>query len=185
MGLEEFQGGRSSTGSSSGTGSQTSDESLNRGRYNWHTKLDFGAPYVLIVKDQIGDVYTHMGDVAVLEDRDDFRRLDDHPSKEFRVLYRCASKSAWLRFCNRAQDQLDTDPREVFEDQPEQLEQLRERTYFPPGSKPDTTRTCRLCGASSDDNDVAMLDIDLQKHRHVPVCSSHTIEDLAHEGLLD
>lgn len=185
MGLDEFKGGRSSSGSSSDTGSSTSRDSFNLGNYNWHTKLDFGAPYVLIVKDQQGNLYQHMGEVAILEDNEDFRRLDDHPSKEFRILYRCATKAAWLRFCNRAQDQLDTDPREVFEDDPEQLEQLRERTYFPPGSKPDPTRDCRVCGANSSDNGVAMMEVDLQKHRKVPVCSSHTIEDLAHEGLLE
>lgn len=203
MGLDNFgSSGSDDSGSDSGSsGSKSSSSSglsafsSSKGRggggggggYSdrWQTRIDFGAPYILVAQDREGNIYRHRDQLAVWEDNTDWRRLDDHPNKEFEVLYRVQEKAFWLRFCNRAQDQLGVDPEELLEEDPKELHNLRQKVHYPPASKPDQTRDCRVCGTNSGDPEVAMMELDLQKHRKVPVCSSHTIEDLAHEGLLE
>lgn len=202
MGLDNFgSSGSDDSDSSSGSDSSKSSSSSGLSAFSsskggggggggggysdrWQTRLDFGAPYVLVAQDRQGNIYRHRDHLAILEENTDWRRLDDHPDKEFEVLYRVDSKAHWLRFCNRAQEQLGVDPEELLQEDPEELHYVRQKVHFPPASKPDQSRDCRVCGANSDSTEVAMMEIDLQKHRKVPVCSSHTIEDLACEGLL-
>lgn len=180
----------SSSSSSSGLEAFTSSSSSGRGggggghSSRWNTRLDFSTPYILVAEDRQGNIYKHRDNLAVLNDNTDWRRLDEHPDREFRVLYRASSLDNWLRFRNRAQEQLGVDPDDLLQDDPVELHFLREKVHYPPSSKPDKSRDCRVCGANSSKEEVTMLELDLHKHREIPVCSEHTIEDLAAEGLL-
>jgi len=152
---------------------------------NWVTKIDFSKPYILVAEDPEGNIYKHEDNLVVLEENTDWRRLDDHPSTQYRVLYQCATKEAWLKFCNRSQEQLGVDPKELLEDDPAGLYFLEDEVYMPPGHKPNTIRECQVCRATSDEDEVTIVEVDLQKHSKTPVCASHTIEELAHQGLLE
>lgn len=203
MGLDEFTGSgsddsssgssssSSNSSSSSGLGAFTGSSSRGGGgghtgiSNRWNTRIDFGTPYILVAEDREGTIYKHRDTLAVLDDNLDWRRLDEHPDKEFQVIYSVTDKEHWLRFCNRAQEQLGVDPEELLENDPRELSHTREKVYYPPGSKPDKSRSCRVCGANSEEDGLAMMELDLQSSRRVPVCSTHTVEDLAHEGLLD
>lgn len=189
MGLDDLidNSDVSASGSSSGGNSSTRKTDISSDRYQWVTKIDFGTPYILVARAADGSVYCDRDEIgfAVWEDRLDWRRLDDHPQKDLEVVYSVPNRRKWLRFCDRAKDQLNEDPEQLFEEKPDQLAELRERVHFPNPSPPSSTRTCRICEASSDDKDTVILELDLQKHRKIPVCESHTIEDLAHNGLLE
>ena len=168
------------------------DTSVNRGlddhlSKQWNSRLDFGSPYILVARNAKGTVYKQRNEVGlqVWEDRKDWRRLDDHPDEDIEVLYRCKSRRRWLRFCSRARDQEGVDPDEILNDDPERLMTLRKRVSYPSPGSPDQTRTCRICGKSSDTTDCAVVSIDLQKHRHVPVCEGHTVKELAQNGLME
>lgn len=179
MPLEDF------TGSNSTSTSSSSDYPHHLVEESWTTSLDYSRPYILVAEDRSGELYIHQGRAVIMYEHTDWRRMEDHPDIELREVYRCATERDWLRFCNRAQSQLDTDPRVVLDESPRDIEELRERVYYPPASKPDTSRECSVCGAGSHMEDVTMLDIDLHTQRRVPVCSTHTVDDLACSGLLE
>lgn len=188
-GLAAFSGNNDS---SSGNNDSSSHGGGGDGSYphhlvaeSWTGKLDYSQHYITVAEDEDGEIYVHQSPAVVMTEHTDWRRLDDHPSKEFEVHYRCPTKQAWLQFCNRAQSQLDTDPRELLGDSPLKLAELRERVHYPSPGKPDQSRDCRVCGTNSGSDEVSMLEIDLQKNRRVPVCASHTVADLAREGLLE
>lgn len=179
MGLDDFTSGSTSdvaSSSSRGGGRSTSTR--------WTTKLSFSTPYVVVAEDRQGNLYRHKDTLAVLKDADDWRRLDDHPNRELRVLFKVSTMDAWLRFCNLCQDQFGIYPNEVFEDDPKRLGELKERVNYPPASKPDLSRTCQVCGASEADDTCVVLEMRLEKHRRLAVCASHTVEELAEEGFL-
>jgi len=184
MGLEEFQSGGSSDSGDSGSSSTSRPSGNTRVSDRWQTRVDFSKAYVIVAQDRQGNLYTHEGTLAVLDDNLDWRRLGEHPNKEFDVLYRCTERSSWLRFCNRAQDQLDVDVREVLQEDPARIPEIRERVYYPPHSKPDQTRECRICGTSGESNETTLMEVDLQGNRKVPLCTHHTVEEMAYEGLL-
>jgi hypothetical protein len=186
MGLDDFtSGGTNSSGGSGGGASQKKKRKTRQSTSSrWVTKLDFSAPYVVVARDYQGNIYKHQDQLAVLEDADDWRRLDEHPNEDLEVLVKFPSKEGWLRFCNLCQDQHGVNPSEVLEDNPKRLMELKEKTHYPPGSKPDGSRTCQVCEATSDDDDTTMLELRMEKHRRLAVCSSHTVEELAAEGLL-
>lgn len=180
MGIDDWIDGKKSR-----SGSTTKHYDTSSRRYRWSTKIDFGSPYILVARDAEGNVYKHRDHLAILDDRLDWRRLDDHPEKDMEVLYEVPSERRWLEFCSRAVDQLDIDPEQYLDERPEELAELRERVHFPKRTPPDQTRDCRVCGENSGSSSVTMLEIDLQTKRRVPVCSSHTIDELAHNGLLE
>lgn len=151
----------------------------------WQTRLSWSTPYVLVAQDRHGNVYKHQDHLAVLDDNTDWRRLEDAPDKEYEVLYSCSSEQLWLRFCNRAQDQLGVDPQEILDSNPRKLQRIRDKVHYPKPSKPDQSRTCQCCGANSEDNSVVMVELDLRTKPRTPLCKSHTLEELAREGLLD
>lgn len=165
---------------------------------NWSTKLDFGTSYVIVAEDRQGNFYKHKGSSAVIDEADHWLRLQEADDKdeeewtqvdeqlkaEYRVIFQKSSKEAWLRFCHLAKDQLGVDPSELLEDDPEKLFEIKDKVHYPPGSKPDKGRTCQVCGKNSEEQGVTMTELDLHKHRKTPVCTSHTIEELAYEGLL-
>lgn len=186
MGLDDFTGDGSPP-SSSGSHSSSAGgrgSSLSSAQANWKPKLDFGKPYVVVAEDRAGEVYWSRGDAVVLETADDWKRLEDNPHKEMKVLFKKSSYDAWLRFCNLVESQLDEDPEEVLKEDPARLVELNEKVRYPPASKPDKSRSCRICETSSDEVGVTMLEIDLQYNRKVPVCATHTIAEMANEGLL-
>jgi len=185
MGLDRFIGEADSS-STSGDSSDTSPsyDTSSRG-YSWTTKLDFGADYIIVAKDAEGNIYKHEDTLAVMKDRLDWRRLDEHPSKELKVLYRCHSREDWLRFCNRAQEQLGIDPSELLEDAPERLQEIRSQVHYPKATGIDTSRDCRVCGTNSRDPTTCMVEINLETQTRVPVCASHTVEELADNDLLE
>lgn len=246
MGLDDFGGssdsgssggsGNSSSGSGSGSGlgafsgssSSTSTGTNYRGTSgDWQTKIDFGAPYVIVARDRSGEVYVHEDIFAVKDSQDSWQRIEDsftricpecnystsdderlatharrehgitnlddedtlsnlerEYSREYEVLFREQTRSGWLTFCNLCQKQLDTDPNEVLHDDPTELVRLEDEVYYPPKSKPDTSATCQVCGASGDDNDCSIVQISLANHRKLHVCCTHSVEELAEEGFL-
>jgi len=173
-------GSRTDRTSHSGTGP---DYTASSDRWNW--RVDFSSPYVLVARDHEGNVYKHRDHLAILDDNLDWRRLEDHPNKEFEVLYQCPTERDWLRFCTRAQDQLGESPEDVLDDDPKRLAELREKTYFPPRDSPDDSRTCAVCGASHRQGDDTIVEIDLRSSARTAVCADHTVRELAHEGLLE
>lgn len=177
---ESMSTGLASFGSSSSSG----HNGLNKGT-RWVTKIDWSKPYIILAEDRKGNLYKHRDSLVVLEENTDWRRLDNHPQREFQVIYRCSTEDAWYTFCHLCMDQLGVNPEDVLNEEPRRLMELDDKTHWPPGTKPDTGRTCSVCGAHSSDDEVTVLEIDLQKSRHMAVCSSHTIEDLAQEGLLE
>lgn len=186
MGLDDYASDDIEDEYDQSTGS--SDTSLGDNRVNsgvstrWVTKIDFGAPYVIVAVDRQGNLFKHRDQLAVLTDSDDWRRLDDHPDKDFEVIFKMNSREGWLRFCNHAIDQNLGDPEQLLEDDPMKLADIDDRLVIPPGSKPDQSRTCAVCGASSDDED--MTEIQLRSHSKLSVCVSHTVEELAQNGYL-
>jgi len=232
MGLEEFQGGRSSTGSDSGTDSDSSGGSSSIGNYrgtsrDWQTRIDFGAPYVIVARDRSGKVYVHEDIFATKDSQNSWKRVEDsftricpecnystsnddrlaaharhehgiqdlaegdtlgklerEYNRQYEVLFKQQTRSGWLTFCNLCQKQLDTDPNEVLHDDPTELVRLEDEVYYPPKSKPDASATCQVCGASGDDNDCSIVQISLAEHRKLHVCCTHSVEELAEEGLL-
>lgn len=188
-GLSAFSG----SGSSSSYGSTSSHSGGGgSGRYphhlvaeSWHSSLDYSKPYIMVAESSEGDVFVHQGRTVVMDEHTDWRRMEDHPTMDFREIYTCPSEEVWLRFCNRAQSQLDTDPAELLADKPCQLAELRERVHYPSPGKPDQTRDCRICGTNSSSDEMTMVEIDFQKHRRVPVCASHTVRELASHGLTE
>lgn len=166
------------------TGPRSGDCTYNS-RQRWVTKLDYSTSYILIARDRRGEIYYHQGNLAILDSADDWRRLDDHPNKEFEVLYRVNTEQDWLRFCNHAQDQLGVDPREVIESDPARIQEIEDRVMLPPGGKPNHTRKCRICGKSEVREDTTLVEMNLDTQRKVPVCTDHTVEELAYEGLLN
>jgi hypothetical protein len=188
MGLDDFASSAGST--SDGSGASTHREidastAANHDHKRWHTKIDFSNPYVVVARDRKGRVYVHRGDLAVLDNNDDWRRLDDHPKREFEVIFTKGERRDWLRFCHRAVSQLDVDPEDVIDEDPGRLPHIEDRINVPPGYGFDGSRTCQICGASSDSNELTMMEVDLQKHRKVAMCSSHTVEEMARNGLLE
>jgi len=188
---DQSDSGSDGSSSPSGLAAFTSSSSSGRGgsraanRDRWTTKIDFGRSYIIVARDRQGNTYKHRDQLCVLDDNLDWRRLDDHPNRQFEVIFQASTKRYWLRFCNRAQDQLGEDPEAVFDDDPTELARIRDEVYFPPGSKPDQSLDCRVCGSNSRDDDCTILEMDLGSHHRLPVCASHTIQELAHEGLLD
>jgi len=150
----------------------------------WTTKLDFSKPYVIVAEDKQGEFLVSKGDVIVIEDADDWRRLDDNPHREVNVLAEWGTKVHWLNFCNLAVDQYDEDPTNLLQDDIERLIELDEEVYWPPGSKPSSIRTCRVCGDTDNTPKADILELDLHETRKVPVCSRHSVEELAESGLL-
>lgn len=150
----------------------------------WVTKIDWSKPYLVVARDDTGEIFYSKGSPKVIRDPDDPIRLDEHPTRQMEVLVRFQSKAGWLYFCNLSKEQLDKDPEEVYEEDPTKLLELDEKVYYPPGVEPNKDRVCRLCGAISTEEDVTIVELDLQEHRRVPVCASHTVEELAQEGLL-
>lgn len=200
MGIDDF-GPDYNDSSDSGSGSSDSDSdssdsgretSVDRGlddfrNKQWNSQLDFGSPYILVARNVKGTVYKQRNEVGlqVWEDRKDWRRLDDHPDEDIEVLYRCRSRRRWLRFRSRARDQEGVDIDEILNNDPERLMTLRKRVSYPSPDAPDQTRTCRVCGRSSDSSDCAVVIMDLQKHRNVALCEGHTVSELAEHGLLE
>lgn len=188
MGLDDFA---SSAGSTSGDSDTTKHHEIDASTAadhqskRWHTRIDFSTPYVVVAQDRKGRVYVDKGDLAVLDNNDDWRRLDDHPNREFEVIFTKGERRDWLRFCHRAVDQMDVDPEEVIDNDPGRLPHIQDRITTPPGTEFDYSRTCQICGASSDSNELTMMEVDLQNHRKVAMCSSHTVEDMARNGLLE
>jgi hypothetical protein len=188
-GLEAFTGSNSKSSSS---GSSSRSGGGGGGNYphhlvaqSWTGKLDYSKPYILVAESEDSEVYVHQGRAVVMDEHTDWRRMDDHPTMDFRKVYECQSEQAWLRFCSRAQSQLDTDPRDLLAESPLELAELRERVHYPLPVKPNQSRDCRVCGTSSDSHEVTMVEVDLQKHRRVPVCASHTVRELAENGLIE
>jgi len=112
--------------------------------------------------------------------------------KDVRVLFKKPRRSDWIKFCSRVQDQHDENPNEVFENEPRRLEDLAEQTYFPPHDGFDETPNCQICRqyhsshhkyGSQDDE--AVVEMKMQKHRRLHVCAHHTVEELAEHGFLE
>ena len=183
--IVDGDGQDSSNDSPGHTGPRSRDTTSYNHSARWKTKLDYSTSYVLIARDRNGEIYYHQGRMGILESPDDWRRLDDHPSKEFEVLYRANTEQDWLRFCNYAQEQLGVDPREVLDEDPARIQEIDDRVMLPPGGKPQHTRKCAVCGNSEARDDTTLVEMNLEKHRRVPVCPEHTVEELAHEGLLE
>lgn len=188
-GLGAFTG--SNTSSSSG-GSRSHSGGGGGGGYphhlvaeSWTGSLDYSKPYILVAESEDHEVFVHQGRAVVMDEHTDWRRMEDHPTMDFRKVYECHTEQAWLRFCSRAQSQLDTDPRDLLAESPLELAELRERVHYPSPGKPDQSRDCRVCGTNSDSHEVTMVEVDLQKHRRVPVCASHTVRELAENGLTE
>lgn len=151
---------------------------------SWVTKLDFSKPFVIVAEDKPGDIVVSKADLIVMKEADDWRRLDENPNREVHVLATWDSRAQWLNFCALAQDQYDEDPNELLKGDIERLIELDEEVYWPPGSKPSETRTCQVCGDTSDLEDVAMMELDLHNTRQVAVCAKHSVSELAENGFL-
>jgi hypothetical protein len=111
--------------------------------------------------------------------------------KDIRVLFKQQRRCDWIKFCSRAQDQLNKNPNEVFENNPRKLQRIEEKTYFPPHDGVDETPNCQICRqyhsshhkyGSQDDEGIVKLE--MQKHRRLHVCAHHTVEELAEHGFL-
>jgi len=126
-------------------------------------------------------------------DVDDFKTETEIAfEKDIRVLFKKQQRTDWIRFCNLVQDQHDENPNEVFENEPRRLEDLAEQTYFPPHDGFDETPNCQICRqyhsshhkyGSQDDE--AVVEMNMQKHRRLHVCAHHTVEELAEHGFLE
>ena len=192
MGFESWQ---DEDGGSDDSGKDTQVSRSTEGvDYKWPTKIDFGAPYLLVARDIEGEVYCHRDDCGfqVWEDREDWRRirkddeeLPDDISEKLEVVYTVPNRRRWLQFCNQAIDQHGEDPEDYFQNKPDQLAELRERTHFPNPSPPDRSRTCQICGTSSDSEKTAIIEVDLHSNRRVPLCEGHSVKEMAQNGLLD
>lgn len=188
-GLSAFTGSNSS---SSGGGSSGHSRGGGGGSYphhlvaeSWTGKLDYSKPYILVAESEDSEVFVHQGRAVVMAEHTDWRRMEDHPTMDFRKVYECQTEETWLRFCSRAQSQLDTDPRDLLEDSPLELAELRERVHYPSPGKPDQSRDCRVCGTNSDSSEVTMVEINLRKQFRVPVCASHSVRELAENGFTE
>jgi hypothetical protein len=200
----------------------------------WDTKVDFGAPYIIVATDRQGNIKKHKGVFGIQQEPDDWKRCEDtwrrrcsecnyssedydrlrshlrseHDmeninldefkteteiafEKDIRVLFKKHQKTDWIRFCNLVQDQHGENPNEVFENEPSRLDDLEEQTYFPPHDGYDETHNCQICRqyhsshhkyGSQDDE--AIVEMKMQKHRSLHVCAHHTVEELAEHGFL-
>jgi hypothetical protein len=125
-------------------------------------------------------------------DVDDFKTETEIAfEKDIRVLFKKQQRTDWIRFCNLVQDQHSENPNEVFENEPERLDDLADQTYFPPHDGYDETHNCQICRqyhsshhkyGSQDDE--AIVEMKMQKHRSLHVCAHHTVEELAEHGFL-
>jgi len=126
-------------------------------------------------------------------DVDDFKTETEIAfEKDIRVLFKKQQRTDWIRFCNLVQDQHSENPNEVFENEPERLDDLADQTYFPPHDGYDETHNCQICRqyhsshhkyGSQDDE--AIVEMKMQKHRSLHVCAHHTVEELAEHGFLE
>ena len=151
----------------------------------WNTKLDFGKAYVIVAEDQAGRLYVHHDTVAILDSNLDWRRLQEHPNKDFEIIYRCISPQTWHYLCELSKDQLGVDPVDVLQEEPRTLAELRDRISFPNPSKPDHSVTCDVCGVSQRAKDTELKKLDLQVDGRVTVCTTHSIQELMDEDLID
>jgi len=165
----------------------------------WNPKINFGSSFILVVEDRQDNIYKKQGHSSIVDENDSWKRLELLPNgdpdedwsqvekdleAEYRVLFERTTEQGWLKFCNLVQDQLDTHPQDVLEDDPVELHYLEDQVHYPPGSKPDKSRTCQVCGKSSDEDSIRVLEVDLHQNRQTPVCIEHTVAELAEEGLL-
>lgn len=137
--------------------------------------------------DDMTRLKSHLRDSHGITDWDEddiISKTEREYSKQYEMLFRQQSETGWLTFCNLCQKQLDEDPNEVIENDPARLVELNERVYYPPKSKPDATSTCQVCGAKATDNSCSILQIRLKDHSRVHVCASHTVGEMAEEGML-
>lgn len=192
MGLEDFtsegDGGSSNITPASERTSSGSKGGTYRGGHQWVTKLDFSKPYVVVAEDKTGRVFASKGDLKVIKDRDDWKRLEEFnemedPPNQVRVLFERSSLGGWLRFCNLSIDQGLGDPNELLKECPEELHFIEDQIYYPPG-RINEDRTCQVCGADDSDKEVAIVQMKLRDHTRLNVCASHTVEELAENGFL-
>lgn len=189
MGLDDFSTEGQSSYTPKGGGSSNRGSSGGGGGRSWVTKLDFSKPYVVVAEDKEGNVYVSKSNMKVLKTQDDWKRLDEfseleNPPKQLRVIFQRTSLESWLRFCNLCINQDLGNPNELLEECPEELHFLDDQVYYPPARKVDTDRTCQVCGSTDSDKEVSIVQIKLEEHRKLPVCSHHTIEELAENGFL-
>jgi hypothetical protein len=155
----------------------------------WNTRIDWSTPYILIARKRATrnsdeQIYKHEGELAILDDRNDWRRLDDHPDGEFEVILRVDTKLEWTKFCSELKRKHDADAYELMENNVNLLRQYYDDIVLPPVRHPNNTPTCRVCGSVQAEQDVNLVEIDLHKTRKALVCDDHTVSELAEQNLI-
>lgn len=194
---DSFGGGSDNSNTSQTGGGDSYKAPMNKelSSRGWQTKVDFGKPYVIVVRDYAGNHHYSKQDMVVMHDSDDWMRITevekDNFPKDHQVWERDLlpvvswdTKTAWLNFCDKAIKQGFGDPNELLENDIEQLVKAKDEVYWKPGSGPNQARSCQVCGASTDVSDAEIVEIDLHESRMTPVCTEHSVEELAEAGLL-
>lgn len=168
----------------------------------WVTKVDFSKPYVLVVRDRAGHYHYSKQDMVVMHDSEDWVRIAEDTSvysddekqsfpknhqvweRDLKPIMVWRNKRHWLNFCDLAIDQGFGDPNELLEHDLEALLEAKEEVYWPPGTKPTSKRVCQVCGETTKSDNHEIVELDLHNTRKTPVCASHSVEELAENGLL-
>lgn len=164
MGLDDFTGGRGSA------------HSGGRGGGRKKTKLDCSRPYVMIVKDVMGQVTSDVGVTRVLRPQDD-------PENDYEVLCSFQDRRVWAGFRKRVKEEFDLDADEVLEKNPEMIPKLKTKLAKP--EAPDPRRTCAVCGQkmSPDSDEFTVIPLARGTRasmgaKRLPVHKHHTVEEL-------
>jgi len=156
------------------------------------TTLDFTKAYVTVALSDDGDYYVSKDEMGVTTDSGKrWRRMDKVGGGACMVLedhieiQRVWTQAiVWARFCDKLQEKFGENGGELLDNDPDRLLSLSEDVMLDPGSKPSVLRTCQVCGATSNDDDSTIVELDMHETRQLPVCSSHSVMELAENGFL-
>lgn len=164
MSLEDFTGPGSSSSSGGGGG----------GRRN--TRIDFSHPYVLIVRDTMGQISSDVGGVRIIEP-------GDQMEPDYEVLCRFTERQDWVNFRKSVQQEFGLDADEILENNPEQIPEIK--SDLPKPDPPSPTRTCVVCGEEMNPAHSSFTELRLARDGtansgadRVAVHEHHSIEEL-------
>lgn len=167
MGLHDFSGSGSSSSSSGGGG----------GGGRQSNRIDFSQPYIRIIRSQNDEVSSDVAYSRVL------RPGDDPENDYYEILCTFSDELAWQNFVTKAERELDIDPQEVLDNNPEKIAEMKTQLARPDPHIP--TRECVVCGETLRPDHKPFRELRLardgQAHSgsdRVAVCGTHTIDEL-------